>query len=137
MYPLGSNEIEIEVKAGGTSFMDVLVALGRVSSETLGLECAGIVRQAGRQVDFQPGDRACAIALGTYKSYVRCKGLCAVKNPDNIPLHDSAALPVVSTTAYHALQMVARMTHKDSILIHCGAGGTGQATIQIPKLIGA
>lgn len=137
MYPLGSDEIEIEVRASGISFMDILIALGRVSSETLGGECAGIVRQAGSEVDFQPGDRVCAITLGTYRSYVRCKALCVTKVPDDISLHEAAALPIVSTTAYHALHVVARMTHKDSILVHCGAGGTGQAAIQISKLIGA
>lgn len=137
IYPLGSDEIEIEVRASGTSFMDILIALGRVSNEILGGECAGIVRQAGREVDFQPGDRVCAIILGTYKFYVRCNALCAIKIPDYIPLHDAVALPIVSTTAYHALYVVARMTHEDSILIHCGAGGTGQAAIHISKLIGA
>lgn len=127
MYPLGSDEIEIEVTASGTSFMNILVALGRVSGDTLGGECAGIVRQVGTDVDFRPGDRVCAITLGTYKSYIRCKALCAFKVSDDIPLQDAAALPIVLTTAYHALYMVVRMTHNNSILIHCGAGGTGHA----------
>ncbi|KAF7503815.1 hypothetical protein GJ744_003256 [Endocarpon pusillum] len=40
-------------------------------------------------------------------------------------------LPEHMSTAYYALHYVARITDGETILIHSGAGGTGQAAIQI------
>lgn len=40
-------------------------------------------------------------------------------------------------TAYHALIEAGRLQREDKVLIHAGAGGTGQSAIQIAKVIGA
>ncbi|KAG7147988.1 Highly reducing polyketide synthase azaB like protein [Verticillium longisporum] len=46
-------------------------------------------------------------------------------------------MPVVYTTAYYALHDLARLQAGESVLIHWGAGGVGQAAIQLAKKIGA
>ena len=135
---LAMDEIEIEVIASGTNFIDTLIALGQVTSQTLGVECAGIVSRVGSGVSsFQIGDRVCACALGTYKSFVRCKALCAIALPECLSFIEGAALTATSITAYHALHQVARLKKGESILIHSGAGGTGQAAIQLSRFLGA
>ena len=136
--PLDSDEIDIKVQASGVNFRDCLIALGRIPSTTMGFECAGTVLQVGDQCkDFKPGDRVCANAAGTYQTYARCKAVHAMPLPEHMSFLEGAALPVVFTTAYYALYHVARITEGESILIHSGAGGTGQAAIQIAKLFNA
>lgn len=136
--PLDPDEIEIEVQASGVNFRDCLIALGRIPSTTMGFECAGTVRQVGQHcTDVRPGDRVCASAAGTFQTLARCKVAHVIPLPEQMSFLEGAALPVVFTTAYYALQYVARIQAGESILIHSGAGGTGQAAIQIAKLFGA
>lgn len=45
--PIASDEIEILVKTSGLNFRDILIALGQDASNYLGMECAGVVSQAG------------------------------------------------------------------------------------------
>ena len=56
--PLDENEVEIDVRAAGLNFKDVLNGMGLLSAESvagglvgaqLGLECSGIVRRVGRR----------------------------------------------------------------------------------------
>ncbi|KAI9842656.1 MAG: Type I Iterative PKS [Sclerophora amabilis] len=135
--PLAPEEVEIEVKATGVNFMDCLTALGRVNQKTLGGECAGIVRRSGADCDLRPGDRVCACTLDTFKTYARSPAPCVAKIPDELTFVEAATLPVIFITAHHALHELARIQSGESVLIHAGAGGTGQAAIQISKHIGA
>lgn len=136
--PLNPDEVEIKVEASGVNFRDCLIALGRIPGTTMGFECAGIVARVGHQCrDFKPGDRVCANVAGAYQTYARCKAVHALPLPNHMSFLEGAALPVVITTAYYALYHVARIQDGESILIHSGAGGTGQAAIQIAKLFNA
>ncbi|MCJ1358943.1 MAG: hypothetical protein MMC33_008943 [Icmadophila ericetorum] len=135
--PLSPDEVEVKVKAVGVNFKDVLIALGRLYEGGLGNECAGVVTRVGSEADFVPGDRVCVCALGTYKTYVRSKVPMVFKIPTTMSYCEAAAFPVVYTTAYRALYENARLEAGESILIHSGAGGTGQAAIQLSRLLKA
>ncbi|CAI6339911.1 unnamed protein product [Periconia digitata] len=55
---LGATEIEIEVKALGLNYKDILLLIGLGKSDNLGSEYAGIVRATGSSVaGIKPGDR--------------------------------------------------------------------------------
>ncbi|KAB8227946.1 uncharacterized protein BDW43DRAFT_316356 [Aspergillus alliaceus] len=135
--PLAPDEVEVEVKAVGINFKDCLVALGRVDQATIGLECAGIVRRAPRDSHLKIGDRVAACKTGSFQTYVRSQQEGVVKIPDTLSFAEAAAIPTNFATAYHALHEVARLQHGESVLIHSGAGGTGQAAIQIAQYLGA
>jgi Alcohol dehydrogenase GroES-like domain len=136
--PLDRDEIEIKVQASDVNFRDFLIALGRIPSTNMGFECSGNVLRVGDECkDLKPGDRVCANAVGTYQTYARCKAVHATPLPEHTSFLEGTALPVVFTTAYYALYHVARITDGESILIHSGAGGTGQAAIQIANLFNA
>ncbi|CAG8960790.1 hypothetical protein HYFRA_00002327, partial [Hymenoscyphus fraxineus] len=135
--PLGDTEIEIEVKASGLNFKDVLVALGQVSEYQIGIECAGIVSRTGRNTDFNVGDRVCAIVDESLSTFARCDSKCAVAVPENVRLVEAAALPISFSTAYFSINNLAKLTRGETVLIHSGAGGLGQACIQLAKLHGA
>ncbi|MCJ1384592.1 hypothetical protein MMC17_007710 [Xylographa soralifera] len=134
--PLELGEIEVEVKAVGLNFLDCLAALGRVNMTALGGECAGIVTRVGDCCELRPGDRVSLCSLNIFGTYARGMDHGAIKIPDHISYTEAAAVPVTFTTAYYALHEVARARKGESILIHAGAGGTGQAAIQIAQSIG-
>ena len=134
---LDADEVEVHVMAVGVNFKDCLVALGRVPDNTLGTECAGIVKRAGASCSVQAGDRVVVSALDTYRSRVRCNEALVAKIPDHIPFTAAAKLPTNFVTAYHALVEVGRISSGETVLIHAGAGGTGQAAVQIAKVYGA
>ncbi|KAI0138627.1 putative polyketide synthase [Hypoxylon sp. NC0597] len=135
--PLASDEIEVEVKAIGVNFKDCLVALGRVPEDRIGCECSGLVLRAGSECRFQPGDRVLVSALDTFRGRVRCQEMLAMEIPKGMTFADAGALSTNFITAYHSLVVVARLKAGESVLIHSGAGGTGQAAIQIAKICGA
>ena len=132
---VAEDEVELRVKAVGVNFKDVLIVLGRLpQDEGLGNECAGMVTRAGSRTSFAPGDRVLACASGTYRTNVRSKASLVFKIPPEISFAEAAALPVVYITSYFALYECARLKHGESILIHSGAGGTGQAAIPLARL---
>ncbi|TRX97451.1 hypothetical protein FHL15_001729 [Xylaria flabelliformis] len=139
-YPtgLGADEIEIQVQAIGINFRDLLVILGRVGSDTVGAECAGIVTRIGANCNtLNVGDRVCAVAFGCTRTHMRFHHQLAVKIPDDFPVEKAASLPITGVTAYYSLHTLARLRKEDSILIHSAAGGTGQMAVQIAQSVGA
>lgn len=136
--PLAFDEVEIEVKATGVNMRDCLMSLGQLSDFNLGSECAGVVRRAGQESEVKCGDRVSVCTTkGTFKSLVRCKESSVVKIPQNMTFVEAATLPTAFLTVYHALHDVGRIQSGESILIHAGAGGTGQIAIQIAQHVGA
>ncbi|PWY83831.1 hypothetical protein BO94DRAFT_519435 [Aspergillus sclerotioniger CBS 115572] len=137
--PIGRDEIEIDVHSVGVNFRDVFVLLGKLNDgHSLGCECAGIVTRVGSACpDFQPGDRVCAVILGCLRTRARCNYRLAAKVPETISLAVACAIPLGGVTIHHSLVVVARLRPGESVLIHSGAGGTGQMAIQLAQSIGA
>ncbi|KAA8905059.1 fatty acid synthase S-acetyltransferase [Sphaerosporella brunnea] len=135
--PILPEEFELEVKATGMNFLDIMIALGQVSNDFLGGECSGIVTRAGDKSSFKVGDRIVCIAKGAYKTLVRQTATLAARIPDHMSFQEAAALPIVYCTAYYALKNVAQMRSGETVLIHWGTGGVGQAAIQLAQLMGA
>ena len=134
---LAPEEIELKVKATGVNFLDCLTALGQVDSKILGAECAGVVTRVGPGCQFVPGDRVLCQFSNTYQTYTRGSARCAAKIPDGISFAEASALPLIFCTAWIALNDTARLQPGETILIHAGAGGTGQAAIQVAEYLGA
>ena len=134
------NEIEIEVKATGLNFRDVMVALDLYPDETkfLGLECAGIVTKIGKAVtNFKIGDEVVAISNNSFSQYLTVNSQLAIGKPATLSFIEAATIPVTFLTAYYTLVYVAKLQPGEKILIHAAAGGVGIAAIQIAQQIGA
>lgn len=56
--------------------------------------------------------------------------------PDEWTLEEAATIPVVYSTSYYALVVRGRMHPGNSVLIHAGTGGVGQASIAIALHMG-
>ncbi|KAK8093927.1 hypothetical protein PG997_000612 [Apiospora hydei] len=138
--PLPVDQIEVEIKATGLNFRDVMVAMGEVAAATFGHEGAGIVTKVGSGVtDVKIGDRMLVLSAlhGTFQTHTRIPREIAAKIPDEMAFEEAAGIPVIFSTAYHCLIEVARLKKGETVLIHAAAGGVGQAAIQIAKNVGA
>ncbi|PBP26113.1 polyketide synthase [Diplocarpon rosae] len=135
--PLLPDEVEIEVKATGLNFRDVMVCLGQIPDEKLGFEASGLVRRVGSGVTrFQRGDAVCVLGHGAHRTLFRSKDLFCQHKPAEMSFEEAAGLPLVHATAYHALVNVGRLEKGQSVLIHAAAGGVGQAAVQLAQHLG-
>ena len=133
--PLAPNEIEIRPKAVSLNFKDLLIALGNLSGSSLGIDCAGVVSRVGAEADFKINDRVCCCTTsGAFKTHVRALASGVAKIEDSLSFHSAAAMPIALCTAYYSLFHLAQLKEKETILIHSGAGGLGQAAIQLARL---
>lgn len=135
--PLASEEVEIKVEASGVNFRDCLTALGQIDTKLLGCECSGVVSRAAEDSNLKPGDRVAALFSNTYATFARGRAECVTKIPDDMTFAEASSLPLVFFTAWYGLCDIARLQPGESVLIHAGAGGTGQAAIQVAKYVGA
>jgi acyl transferase domain-containing protein len=139
-----AGEIEIEVKAAGLNFLDVLTVMGlRPPAEAdpglvLGGECAGVVTEVGDGVrTVVPGDAVIAIAPHALGRFVTTRAEFAIAKPAHLSFEEAAGLPVIYMTAWHALFDVGRLQAGERVLIHSGATGTGLAAVKLAQQAGA
>jgi NADPH:quinone reductase-like Zn-dependent oxidoreductase/malonyl CoA-acyl carrier protein transacylase len=130
--------VEVEVRAAGVNFRDVMIALDQIGQGELGGECSGIIKKVGRGVsEFEIGDRVSFLHLGAFTTLARPKASLVRHIPTGMSFETAAALPVVYVTAYHSLFELARLRRNEKVLIHAAAGGVGQAAIELCQLAGA
>ncbi|KAL7959326.1 hypothetical protein V8C34DRAFT_280434 [Trichoderma compactum] len=140
--PLSDTEVEIEIRAVGLNFRDLMIAMGEHTAYSMGSEAAGIISRVGSKVvDFAPGDRVVYICgldhVGCMHTYGRLDQSTVAKVPDGLSLEMAAGLPVVYATVIYSLRETARLMAGETILIHAAAGGVGQAAIRYAQHIGA
>ena len=137
MEPLKADDVEIQVRAIGMNFQDCLIALGRVPGMTFGKECAGIVTRAGEDSGVLPGDRVLMYGSETFRTISRGEKNHVCKIPEEMSFQEAASVPAQFGTAWQVVHEIARIRKGETILVHAGAGGTGQAAIQISQYLGA
>ncbi len=133
-----AGEVEIQVRATGLNFRDVLNVLDLYPGDPgpLGLECAGDIVAIGEGVSgYQVGDGVVAIATPAFSQHATTAIFASKSNSLNYT--EAATLPVAFMTAYYALNHLAKIGPHDRILIHSAAGGVGQAAVQIAQQAGA
>lgn len=144
---LGDNELEVEVRATGLNFRDLMFTLGLLSDEaiengfagpTLGLEFSGIVRRVGSpEGGFAPGDKVVGFGPSCFADRVVTTTSAVTHLPPGISYEAAATIPCTFFTVYYALRSLAQLQPGERILIHCAAGGVGIAAIQVAKWMGA
>jgi NADPH:quinone reductase-like Zn-dependent oxidoreductase len=132
--------IEIEPKAFGFNFRDVMAAMGQLNEIVMGIECSGFITRVGTVAasqGFAVGDRVFALLGGQYTSRARVPWVAACRMPANLDFETAASIPMIFTTAYMSLYDKARLSKGQSVLIHAATGGVGQAAIILSQLVGA
>uniref|UniRef100_A0A0K0ESV2 Fatty acid synthase n=1 Tax=Strongyloides stercoralis TaxID=6248 RepID=A0A0K0ESV2_STRER len=116
------------------NFRDVMLAYGRLPPDAipgnfadreclLGMEFSGRLPDGKRLMGILPA-QALATSVVVDIDY-------AWEVPDSWTLAEAATVPVVYTTAYYALVLRGQIQKGETILIHGGSGGVGQAAIAI------
>ncbi|KAI1263636.1 KR domain-containing protein [Xylariaceae sp. FL1019] len=137
--PLADDEVELQVKASGINFRDIMGSMGLLPVPAIGQEASGVVLRTGKlgAQTLKPGDRVSTLIVGgTHATKIRCHYRVAQKIPDNMSFEEAAGVPVTHCTAYYALVKLAKLQRGQSVLIHAAAGGTGQAAIQLAHYLG-
>ncbi|TEA18286.1 Highly reducing polyketide synthase azaB [Colletotrichum sidae] len=138
---LAPEEIEIEPRAFGLNFRDVLVALGQLDETIMGYECSGVITKLGPEAlersGLKVGDRVCAILRGHWATKVSINWHCAVRIPDSMSFEQAATIPMVFATAYHGLYDIGRLAKGEIVLTHAATGGVGQAAVMLAQHRGA
>lgn len=144
---LPADGVEIEVRAAGLNFRDVMYAMGLLSDEavengfagpTLGMELSGVVVAVGASVhEYAPGDEVIAFAPASFATHAITTAGAVVRKPAEWTFEAAATVPTTFFTVYYALCHLARLQAGEKILIHGAAGGVGIAAIQMAKHLGA
>nr|CAD7408253.1 unnamed protein product [Timema cristinae] len=122
----------VHISCSALNFRDVMLATGRIQIDTLasdssnkdcvlGLEFSGLDEKGHRLMGMVP---AKGLAMSVISRLVW-------EVPSTWTMTEAATVPVVYLTAYYALVVRGRIQPKESILIHAGSGGVGQAAIAI------
>ncbi|MEZ5775681.1 MAG: zinc-binding dehydrogenase [Hyphomicrobiaceae bacterium] len=148
-WPKGPSDVLVRMRAAGLNPADTFFrALGTyIASDgpvVLGHDGAGVVEAVGSTVtSVKPGDRVCFCyggiggAPGTYAEFSVVPEALLTPLPDAVEMREAAAFPLVAITAWEAIVERAAVRAGEQVLVHGGAGGTGQMAIQIARLEGA
>ncbi len=135
---LAPGQIRVRVRAAGLNFHDVVVALGAIGDEGLGGEAAGVVVDAGPGTSLRPGDAVMGLfPNNAFAPIAVTDEHTVVPVPAGWSFTQAASVPVAFLTAYIALVDIGGLSAGQRVLIHAGAGGVGQAAIQIARHLGA
>ena len=142
-----ADEVAIDVAYAGVNFAEVLFRQGFVDVPlpyVPGIEAAGTVRAKGARVEgLEVGDRVAALTIvdgGGYGEVAVAKADLTVRLADlggDVSLEMAAAAPSNSSTAFLALDAVARLREGERVLVHAAAGGVGGQLGQVARLLGA
>lgn len=145
----GLGEVELEIQAVALNFKDVLKTMDMIADEalentyygdTIGMEVAAIVARVGADVTtLQPGMEIVALLRNSFSSYVTesVDAFYWMPRPSGMSHAQTASLPITFVTAWYGLHELAKLQPCERVLIHAGAGGVGQAAIQIARWLGA
>lgn len=147
-YPtpeISGDEVLIEVKAAGINRPDVFQREGNypapegVVAHIPGLEVAGTIVKCGPDVvDFNVGDRVCALlAGGGYAEYVAVReGQCLPISAD-LSFAEAASLPETVFTVWSNVFQRGNLQPGETLLLHGGNSGIGITGIQIAHALGS
>lgn len=127
----------INISYTSLNFKDVMVASGRITSTALkknhftsmGSEFSGITGDGKRIMGLNR-------IGGVMATHCRQLDATTWSIPDDWTLEQAATVPVVYFTVYFAFFNETKIKRGQSILIHSGSGGIGQAAIQVALAYG-
>jgi NADPH:quinone reductase-like Zn-dependent oxidoreductase len=145
----GDNEVLLKVRAASVNpvdwhfmrgtpyFVRLMAGLGKPKDKRLGVDVAGQVDAAGRNVtQFKAGDEVFGSCRGAFAEYVCTSESALAIKPDNLTFEQAAAVPLAAFTALQSLRDKGHIQPGQKVLINGAAGGVGTFAVQIAKLFG-
>jgi NADPH:quinone reductase-like Zn-dependent oxidoreductase len=146
----GPGQVLVKVHASGVNPLDSKIAAGKadharaVLPAVLGIDLAGVVDSVGDGVQgFAPGDRVYGMTggiggvAGSLADYAAVDARLLARMPEQLPMRDAAALPLIFITAWEGLVDRARVSAGKTVLVQGGAGGVGHMAVQLAAAHGA
>ncbi|GBP45810.1 Fatty acid synthase [Eumeta japonica] len=132
-------KVLIHVYSSALNFRDVMTATGRVTVDAvargrLAQECVQGFEVVGRT--HNGGRVMCMVANSGMANLVMTEKDLVWPVPDEWTFEEAATIPVTYGTVYYAMVLVGKMKPGESILIHAGSGGVGQAAISVALHLG-
>ncbi|XP_066144651.1 fatty acid synthase-like isoform X2 [Euwallacea fornicatus] len=124
----------VEVYYSSLNFRDVMTASGRISVDVITKDrreqqCVQGFEYSGKTVS---GKKLMGmLSHGTLATLIKADKTLSWDVPASWSLKDAATVPVVYGTCLYALVVVGKIKPSDSVLIHSGTGGIGQAAINL------
>jgi NADPH2:quinone reductase len=140
----GPGEAMVRIKAAALNFFDTLIVAGKYQHKppfpfSPAAEFSGIVESVGAGVtDIAPGDRVMGnTGWGAAREAVAVPANLLVKVPDGLDFDRAAGLTVTYGTTLYALRVRAELRPGETLAVLGASGGTGLATVEIGKVMGA
>ena len=140
----GPGEAVVRIKAAALNFFDTLIIAGKYQHKppfpfSPAAEFAGVVESIGLGVSgIAPGDRVMANAgWGAAREAIAVPAQHLVKIPDALDFDRAAGLTVTYATTLYALRERAALKPGETLAVLGASSGTGLATIEIGKIMGA
>ncbi len=140
----GPGEAVVRIKAAALNFFDTLIIAGKYQHKppfpfSPAAEFSGIVESVGAGVtDIAPGDRVMGnTGWGAAREAVAVPANLLVKVPDGLDFDRAAGLTVTYGTTLYALRVRAELKPGETLAVLGASGGTGLATVEIGKVMGA
>lgn len=140
----GPGTLEVEVRAAGVNFIDLLAQAGAhplhgAAPTLLGHEVAGEVTAVGAEVTgFAVGDRVAAlVSAGGCATHVEVPAAAAYRLPEGVSWEEGAALLISGLTAIACVELKGRLREGERVLIQAAAGATGLACARLALHHGA
>ncbi len=141
---IASDEVLIRVRYCGVNFPDTLIVEGKYQFRPKlpfvpGGEVSGEVVQTGSTVNnLKKGDRViAAMGWGGFAQFAVAKATNTFKIEKEISLREGAVFLETFGTAIHGLKDRGEVKKGEVIAILGASGGTGNAAIQVGKMLGA
>jgi NADPH2:quinone reductase len=146
----GTGEVLVRIAAAGLNPLDTKIRAAAAPHArhplpaVLGLDMAGTIEGVGPGVSgLDVGDRVFGMVggvgglQGTLAQYVVADAALLARVPEALGWREAAVLPLICITAYEGLIDRAQVQRMERVLVHGGAGGVGQISIQLAHARGA
>jgi NADPH:quinone reductase len=146
----GAGQVLVKIAASGVNPLDTKIYAGQAAHARhplpgiLGMNLAGTVEAVGPGVkSFARGDEVYGMTggvgglQGSLAQYAAVDADLLARKPTNLPMRESASLPLNIITAWEGLVDRADVQAGETVLVHGGAGGVGHLAVQIARARGA
>ncbi|MDO5744248.1 MAG: NADP-dependent oxidoreductase, partial [Micrococcaceae bacterium] len=147
---VGPGMVRIGIKAAAVNPVDYKIMAGYLDPvldidfpAVPGWDVAGVVEAVGFDTpEFSVGDEVHAygrrdtVGIGSWAEYISLPASMVAHKPEKLSWEEAAGLPLTGMTALRTLDAL-EISAGQSLLIHNGSGGVGQAAIQIARAAGA
>ncbi|XP_032285376.1 fatty acid synthase [Phoca vitulina] len=127
------------VSYASLNFRDIMLATGKLSPDAIPGKWAS--RDCMLGMEFSGRDASGKRVMGLVPAEGLATSVLLSEDfmwevPSSWSLEEAASVPVVYSTAYYSLVVRGRMQRGETVLIHSGSGGVGQAAIAIALSLG-